>query len=147
MIDHNGDFLPFVTVGVPIFAVFFISLIIAIFFFYKNSMDRTDFWLVATLPIVGVVCVVVASLFTYYPFTNDYLRLQTVTGKVLTVDSRFMAASQYVVITYDTNLTVRCDDARCVTVKPGDNIRLLCHKEHQWGSPLYTDGWICRWGS
>ena len=32
------------------------------------------------------------------------------------------------------------------TVRPGENLRLLCTKEHEFGSPQNADGWGCRWG-
>lgn len=147
MIEHNGNFFPWVTVGVPVCVAFVIAAIITIILIFKRTEDRTDAWIMSTLPILAVVGVFVGCFFGYYPFKADYLRLQPVSGRVLAVDDRFMAASQYIVITYDTKLTVRCDDARCATVKPGENLRLLCHKEHEWGSPLEADGWVCRWGS
>lgn len=33
-----------------------------------------------------------------------------------------------------------------LAVRPGDSLRLLCTKEHQFGSPQDADGWACRWG-
>jgi hypothetical protein len=105
-----------------------------------------DHWIFMWLAPLTLLMVLGFSLPGYYPYEGDYHRLQPATGTVRAVDSRFLAASQYVVITYDTGLIVRCDDSRCATVKPGDQLRLLCTKEHQFGSPLAADGWGCRWG-
>lgn len=141
MIDHNGALLPSVTFGLTaiiIGLVICIALIVAAI--------AADGWEIAWLPFLGVLALIIVPLFGYYPYKGDYHRLQPASGVVKAVDSRFLAASQYVVVTYDTGLTVRCDDSRCATVRPGDQLRLLCTKEHQFGSPLGADGWGCRWG-
>lgn len=144
MINHHGSLLPGVSVGLW-FAIAgaVVLLVLTIVGFFAADGDYAPLSFVAFLFLAGLV---VGCLFGYYPYKGDYHRLQPVTGTVKVADTRFMAASQYVVITYDTGLIVRCDDSRCATVKPGDSLRLLCTKEHDFGSPLELDGWGCRWG-
>jgi len=146
VINHNGDLLPSVWLGLP---AIISSLLVCLFLVglaVRHADDWTDLLLLASLPTIGALTLIITPLFCYWPYSGDYHQLQPATGVVKTVDSRFLAASQYVVVTYDTGLTVRCDDSRCATVRPGDDLRLLCTKEHQFGSPLAADGWGCRWG-
>lgn len=143
MIDHHGALLPSVSLGVPAIILGLVILILATIGVLKFVDDG---FIVAWLSGPAALALAVVPLFGYYPYGADYHRLQPASGVVRAVDSRFLAASQYVVVTYDTGLTVRCDDSRCATVRPGDRLLLLCTKEHQFGSPLGADGWGCRWG-
>jgi hypothetical protein len=153
MIDHNGAWLPSVYLWLPVLAVAtLISLAFTVVAILASSIKdergRRDHehWFMAWLGPTALLCLIIGSAFGYYPYDGDYHKLQPASGVVQAVDSRFLAASQYVVVTYDTGLTVRCDDSRCATVRPGEILRLLCTKEHQFGSPLAADGWGCRWG-
>jgi hypothetical protein len=152
MILLNGAWLPSITVGLTIFVVIVLlllgtSVILAILRRGKDDFDREPFtMLLWACRVIALIITVIATV-GYYPYAADYHKLQPATGVVKSVDSRFLAASQYVVVTFaDTNQVVRCDDSRCSTLKPGDTVTLLCTKEHQFGSPLQTDGWGCRWG-
>jgi hypothetical protein len=153
VIDHNGSLLPSVYLWLPVLCI--VALICLVFTGVAilasaikdhNGRRDHDHWIVAWIPALALPGLIITSLFGYYPYGADYHRLQPATGVVKAVDSRFLAASQYVVVTYDTGLTVRCDDSRCATVRTGDRLRLLCTKEHQFGSPQGADGWACRWG-
>lgn len=148
MIDHNGASLPSVYVFwwllLPLMVI--CALWLAVHILLTFFGDDQDHWLFGWLAVVAFLGVTLGSAFGYWPWKADYHRLQPASGVVKAVDSRFLAASQYVVVTYDTGLTVRCDDSRCATVRPGEQLRLLCTKEHQFGSPLGADGWACRWG-
>jgi hypothetical protein len=146
VINHNGSLLPSVTFGLTAIIVCLVICLLTIGLMALGADDRGDFWILACLPVLVALALIIAPLFGYYPYKADYHRLQPATGIVQAVDSRFLAASQYVVVTYDSGLTVRCDDSRCATVRVGDQLRLLCTKEHQFGSPLGADGWGCRWG-
>lgn len=147
MIDHHGSWLPSVTFGVPVLgvlALIALATVIICAFFYRGDYDgQIPVGIGAAIVLLGVL---ISSGFGYWPLHGDYHRLQPVTGSVTAVDSRFLAASQYVVVTYDGGRVVRCDDSRCATVRVGEQLRLLCTKEHQFGSPLEADGWACRWG-
>lgn len=153
MIDHNGAWLPSVYLWLPVVGVatlitLAVTVVAIMASAYKDERGRRDHdhWMLAWMAPVTLLSLVIGSGFGYYPYGGDYHRLQPASGIVKEVDSRFLAASQYVVVTYDTGLTVRCDDSRCATVRPGDQLHLLCTKEHQFGSPLEADGWGCRWG-
>lgn len=146
MIDHNGHWLPSVSWGIPAIALGLMVSLALLIAAIRFADDFEDALVLGCLPAIAVLALIIAPLFAFYPYGGDYHRLQPATGTVRAVDSRFLAASQYVVITYDTGLIVRCDDSRCATVKLGDQLRLLCTKEHQFGSPLAADGWGCRWG-
>lgn len=144
MIDHDGAWLPSVWLGIPAIVLGIlvcVALIVLCARFNKN--DPGVFWLLASMPIVAILALIVAPLFGYWPYQGDYHRLQPVTGTVAAVDTRFLAASQYVVVTYQGGLIVRCDDSRCATVRPGESLRLLCTKEFEYGA---VNGWGCRWG-
>lgn len=143
MISHSGAWLPSVILALPIIILAVLALTLLTVGLFRYVEDGYIFgWM--TGPVT--VAIVILALVSYWPYHGDYHRLQPATGVVKSVDSRFFAASQYVVVTYDTGLTVRCDDIRCATVRPGDTLKLLCTKEHQFGSPLAADGWGCRWG-
>jgi|SRR6478736_2436812 len=148
MITHNGAWLPTILFGVP--GVILATLVLAAIMSWcvvHEFDDETDAEFVGGGGFIsaGVIMVilVIASAIGYWPYDGDYHRLQPVTGTVAAVDSRFLAASQYVVITYKEGATVRCDDSRCATVRVGDNLRLLCTKEYEYGA---VNGWGCRWG-
>jgi hypothetical protein len=144
VIDHNGSLLPSVYLWLPVIVLSVLVLTLVTIGLFRYVEDGHVFaWLMSVPVLLGLIIV---PAFGYYPYSGDYHRLQPATGTVQAVDSRFLAASQYVVVTYDTGLTVRCDDSRCATVRPGQSLRLLCTKEHQFGSPLAADGWGCRWG-
>jgi len=151
MINHDGTFLPDVTFGLPVFIATATLLLILIGFTVVKGWNDPDHGFPSGAGLVGGCAAVLVAvmlpigLFGWYPYEGDYHRLQPATGTVRTVDNRFLAASQYVVVTYDTGLTVRCDDSRCATVRPGQQLRLLCTKEYQLGSPHEADGWGCRW--
>lgn len=146
MIDHSGAWLPSVWLGVPAIVVGFLVCVGAVVaLFYWGDGDG-EVWLIAWMPVLAALALIVVPPFGYWPLHGDYHRLQPVRGVVAAVDTRFLAASQYVVVTYEGGLVVRCDDSRCATVRPGEQLRLLCTKEHQLGSPLGVDGWGCRWG-
>jgi hypothetical protein len=145
VIDHNGAWLPEVTVGLPIIVVGLLILLVGagICLAVGVAEDLTGVgWILVATVALGAVLTGVG----YWPFMGDYHRLQPTTGVVKAVDSRFLAASSYVVVTYDTGLVVRCDDSRCATVRQGETLKLLCTKDHQFGSPYGADGWACRWG-
>lgn len=146
MINHTGSFLPSVYLWLPVLGVSLLLCLVLIALARHHAEDVEEMIMFGMLPALGALALIVAPLFGYYPYDGDYHRLQSAIGVVKTVDTRFLAASQYVVVTYDTGLVVRCDDSRCATVRPGDSLRLLCTKEHQFGSPLAADGWGCRWG-
>ena len=144
MIQHDGKFLLSVTIGLPVLVLGAIILAVAIVAIFRyDGTDRVEKWMIGTLPILALLGLVIGSAFGYWPYRGDYHRLQPATGTVATIDTRFLAASQYVVITYDTGLIVRCDDSRCATVKVGDRLRLLCTKEFEYGA---VNGWGCKWG-
>jgi len=152
VIDHSGAWLPSVTVFwwvlVPLIVICALWVGLHILFTWDGwgQAGGQDHWLFGWMAVVALLGVTIGPAFGYWPWKADYHKLQPVTGTVQTVDSRFLAASQYVVITYDTGLIVRCDDSRCATVRTGEQLRLLCTKDHQFGSPLANDGWDCRWG-
>lgn len=103
-----------------------------------------EMWLTASWVVgVALVATVVIMAVTLFPYSADYHRLRPTAGVVQAVDTRFMAASSYVVVTYQGGLTVRCDDSRCATVKAGQTLNLFCTKEFTYGA---TSGWGCRWG-
>lgn len=143
MIDHNGAWLPSVWAGIPAIVLGILLCVAMIALAARLAGDRGDFWLLASLPMLVAVALVAIPLGGYWPYRGDYHRLQPVTGVVTSVDTRFLAASQYVIVTYQEGTTVRCDDSRCATVRVGDNLRLLCTKEWQYGA---VNGWGCRWG-
>ena len=148
MINHNGAWLPSVYVFwwllLPLMVICALWLALHI---YLSFADRDhEHWIVGWMAPIALLAATLGPAFGYWPWKADYHSLQPVTGVVKAVDSRFLAASQYVVVTYDSGLVVRCDDSRCATVRPGEQLRLLCTKEHQFGSPLAADGWSCRWG-
>lgn len=147
MIDHNGAWLPSVWLGLPAIGL---ALLVCVFLtfvaFWSESgggKDAAAGCMLACVPLLAVLALVVIPLFGYWPYKGDYHRLQPISGVVASVDSRFLAASQYVVVTYREGETVRCDDSRCATVKVGDQLRLLCTKEFEYGA---VNGWGCRWG-
>jgi hypothetical protein len=148
VIDHNGASLPSVYVFwwllLPLMVI--CTLWLALHISLSFADHDHEHWMIGWLAPIALLAVTIGPAFGYWPWKADYHHLQPATGIVKAVDSRFLAASQYVVVTYDTGLTVRCDDSRCATVRPGDQLRLLCTKEHQFGSPLGADGWGCRWG-
>jgi len=148
MIDHNGAWLPSVTVFwwvlIPLMVI--CALWVGIHILLTFVDDDQGHWLFGSIAVLTLLGLTIGSGFGYWPWKADYHKLQPVTGIVQSADSRFLAASQYVVITYDTGLIVRCDDSRCATVRTGEQLRLLCTKEHEFGSPLVNDGWRCRWG-
>lgn len=152
MIDHNGTWLPSVYVfwwlllPLMVICALWVGLHIVLTFAGRGDGYGQDHWIIGWMAPIAFLGVTLGPAFGYWPWKADYHQLQPATGVVKAVDSRFLAASQYVVVTYDTGLTVRCDDSRCATVRPGDQLRLLCTKEHQFGSPLAADGWGCRWG-
>jgi hypothetical protein len=156
LINHNGTWKPEALLGVPILIVVItlLAMVTGLLIWktshpsaaeYSPFADGT-FWLVGWIVPAALLGVIIGAAAGYWPYHGDYHRLQPATGTVTAVDSRFLAASQYVVVTYNTGLIVRCDDSRCATVKPGDQLRLLCTKQHQFGSPESADGWGCRWG-
>lgn len=141
MINHHGTWLPTIHFGLPVFAIIavaFLVLAVACAFAEEGGM--------AALFVVCLLVVGVGTAVGYWPWHADYHKLQPVTGAVQAIDTRYLAASQYVVVTYQGGQIVRCDDSRCATVKPGDQLRLLCTKQHDLGSPQAVDGWACRWG-
>jgi len=143
VIDHNGAWLPTMTIGLPLAILLMLAGVIAVVACFITADDLADVGV-----IIGIGTLIFAAFmgFGYWPFMGDYHRLQPATGTVKVVDTRFLAASSYVVVTYDTGLMVRCDDSRCATVREGETLKLLCTKEHQFGSPYAADGWACRWG-
>jgi hypothetical protein len=153
VITHDGAWLPSMYWGLPAVGLAVLACLVLTIWAVRFSLhgtgdafDRHSHWSFAWIPALALPVTVIASMFGYYPYDGDYHRLQPATGVVQAVDTRFLAASQYVVVTYDTGLVVRCDDSRCATVRVGEQLRLLCTKEHQFGSPLAADGWGCRWG-
>lgn len=149
MINHHGTWLLSVRVGIP-FIIFGIVVCLAAFAICFYASKDSGQWEIIGIfgPFIGLALLglIIGSAFGYYPYKSDYHRLQPISGTITSIDSRYLATSQYLVMTFDSGLTVRCDDSRCVTVHIGDNLRLLCTKEHSGGSPLETDGWGCRWG-
>lgn len=144
MINHHGHWLPTVTIGLPVIALAVIVLALVTAAFVVVHIG--DGWQIGWMVPAALLGCLIFFGFGYYPWHGDYHRLQPVTGTVAAVDSRFLAASQYVVVTYAGGQVVRCDDSRCATVRPGEQLRLLCTKAHQFGSPIAADGWACRWG-
>lgn len=143
-INHHGAWLPSVSIGLPTLAFLaFVMLVLTLVCLVVSEGDFAPFAVFFGLVFAGAV---IAPMFGYWPYHADYHKLQPVTGVVQTVDTRYLAASQFVVVTYQGGQIVRCDDSRCATVKPGDELRLLCTKQHDFGSPLAVDGWACRWG-
>jgi hypothetical protein len=150
MIEHNGSLLLSVKFGLPLAVLGILVMLVVVYFLIVQARHDDDpdlYWVLSGIIGVATVVVIISSAFGYYPYKGDYHRLQPVSGKVAAIDSRFLTTSQYLVVTYDTGLTVRCDDSRCATVRVGDTLQLFCTKEHQFGSPLESDGWSCRWGS
>lgn len=145
MIGDDGAWLPSITLGVPALVLgvaICIGIVIAAWF---HAGDAEMFWMISVVSILTVLGLGISAGFGYWPYSADYHKLQPASGVVAEIDTRFLAASQYVVVTYDTGVVVRCDDSRCATVRAGDKLSLLCTKEHQFGSPLAADGWGCRW--
>jgi hypothetical protein len=130
MIDHGGALLPSVYIGIPVLlAGIIICLVLAVLIGRGSGEDDSpERRVVAGFFTVCAAAALIIAGFGYYPYGGDYHRLQPVDGAVAAVDSRFLATSQYIVVTYDTGLTVRCA------------------KNHQFGSPTVADGWVCRWG-
>lgn len=143
MIDHNGAWLPSIWLGIPVIAICVLLCIAALVLLARHSDGAVDFWIIGWVPVLTALALVIGSGFGYWPYQGDYHRLQPIAGTVQAVDTRFLAASQYVVVTYQDGPTVRCDDSRCATVRPGDTLRLLCTKEFEYGA---VNGWGCRWG-
>lgn len=144
MIGHDGTLLANVTVGIPAIILSIALLLVGAYVWHRYAEDAGEFWSLGWVPVIGVLALVIAPLFGYYPYDADYHRLQPVSGVVADVKTRTM--DTYYVITYREGAVVRCDDSRCANVKVGDTLNLLCTKEHQWGSPKEADGWGCRWG-
>jgi hypothetical protein len=145
VIEHNGALLPSVTLGLTAIIIGLLLCVGLVLAFLAFVYETAGDWVIGGLPVVAALVLIIAPLFGYYPYSGDYHRLQPVSGVVRTIDTRSQL-SQDSVITYDAGLVVRCDDSRCATVKPGQSLRLLCTKEHQFGSPQAADGWGCRWG-
>lgn len=146
MIGNSGAWLPSVYLWLPVIGAGVALCVWLSWLAWAHADEAEEFILFGIFPALAVLALVIGSAFGYYPYNADYHKLQPATGIVKEVDTRFMAASQYVVITYEQGAVVRCDDSRCATVRPGQELRLLCTKEHQFGSPLEADGWGCRWG-
>lgn len=146
MINHNGEWLPSVYIGLPILVGSFVILVFLAIMCFTHPTEYDGALILGWVFSFVAVVLTAIAIPSYYPYNEDYHKLQPVAGIVQTVDDRFMAMSQYVIITYKEGATVRCDDSRCVNVKSGDSLRLLCTKEHEFGSPMAFDGWGCRWG-
>lgn len=144
MIDHHGAWLPTVWLGLPAIGLGLLLCLGLILLALRHAEDRAEQVVLSALPAIVALGLVIAPLFGYWPYSGDYHRLQPVQGVVAAVDTRFLAASQYVIVTYRDGATVRCDDSRCATVRVGDTLRLLCTKEYQYGA---VNGWACRWGN
>lgn len=147
MIGHDGAWLPSVTLGLPAIGLGVAVCVALIVLALRRAEDIEELLVFCLLPGFALLGLIIGPAFGYWPYGGDYHRLQPTVGVVESVDTRFLAASQYVVVTYQGGQTVRCDDSRCATVRPGDTLRLLCTKEHQFGSPQEADGWGCRWGT
>lgn len=82
-----------------------------------------------------------------FPFAMDYHQWRKVEGKVAVAHTRILSGDngpdEQSVVSFTSGLTVRCDDSRCVPLKPGDDLTLWCIKEWQWAS---DPGWACRYG-
>lgn len=144
MIEHNGAWLPSVWLGLPAIALGVLLCAFLTVLALRKAHDGEEAVMMALLPVIGLLGLTIGPAFGYWPYKGDYHRLQPVTGVVASVDSRFLAASQYVIVTYREGATVRCDDSRCAAIRPGETLRLLCTKEFQYGA---VNGWGCRWGS
>lgn len=96
MINHNGAWLPSVTIGVPVLAVLaliILALVVVVVFFARG--DQSDLWMIGWIPVVVFLALVIGPAFGYWPWHADYHKLQPVTGTVQAIDTRFMAASQF----------------------------------------------------
>lgn len=79
--------------------------------------------------------------FAWWPFDMDYHKYKPVTGTVQKVDKRLLNQTEVFMITYENNKQkYRCDDTRCVDIKPGDKLTMYCIPEFQVAA---TDGLAC----
>lgn len=93
--------------------------------------------------------VAVISLVTFYPYSAEYHQWRGVGGEVQTIDKRLLSTSdgmeeKFVVTFKDGGQQYGCDDTRCASVKPGDELVLTCKRAWQFTG---TDGYDCRFVS
>jgi len=92
--------------------------------------------------VAGIIAGVVA-----FPFSGQYHRYVPKTGVVTATGSRLLAdghggSTQKFVVTINGQ-DYGCNDTRCATVKPGDDVTLMCERTWQWSG---TAGYDCNWG-
>jgi hypothetical protein len=97
--------------------------------------------------IAGGLVVLVATGIAMWPWKHDYHYWIPKEGKAQKISKRIVSngdngISERYVITIG-GYPYGIDDTRASLVKPGDNVRIACKREYQWGSRSH--GWGCRW--
>jgi hypothetical protein len=84
-----------------------------------------------------------------WPFKYDYHHWVTKQGAVTQVSSRIISkddeVSQRFVVVLADGGTYGVDDTRAALLKSGDQVRLKCKKEYEWGTAEASQGWGCKW--
>lgn len=110
---------------------------------------QNDLWFFCGL---WSLCLVVCAglLFAVaWPFDMQYHSYQLTSGTVKSVVTRQYAedhgSTDYFGIEFTDGRIRKCNDMRCGLLKPGDQLKLWCVREYQFGP---TDaGWGCDWNS
>lgn len=92
--------------------------------------------------LIGALAFIVGTAIGMYPYNAEYHQWREDTGTVTSMDSRFTAATQRVVVTLDDNRQRSCDDTRCAEVQVGDVLTLSCKRAWQYTG---TDGYDCNY--
>jgi hypothetical protein len=83
--------------------------------------------------------------------SGDYHAWNVKTGTVSEVSKRIVPAGdkgiqeRFVVRLREAGGLYGIDDTRASLLKSGDEVRLKCKKDYQWGVDRSAHGWACRW--
>lgn len=99
-------------------------------------------WAAPVLLLLGAIA--------WYPFApaREFHAWNKVTGTVGSISNRFLgdgngSMSQRIVVRFaGSDGLYGCDDSRCMSLKAGDRVALLCKREWQFRG---QSGWECKW--
>lgn len=101
--------------------------------------------------IVVAVITMVASLWSFYPLSNEYHTWRTIHGSISQISNRFVGSDsngggstqRFVVIFNGDTGQYSCDDTRCALLKVGDDLTISCKRAWQYsGTPGYDCNFV-----